>query len=1215
MKEILITSSALILALLVIRQVFRGTVSRRLQYALWALVLVRLLLPMSLLPAADFSVLTAARPVEQAVAQRINQPLYFRPQGQVSREELEERNIDPEDVPTPQDLFAMGESDPDNRFSTHWLVRDPESGSVTRYAEMTVGPWDILDRVWKAGMVLMGAFFVLSNLAFYARLRKNRRPYAALFEGGTRRVYLVPDGVVPSPCLFGRSIYITPAVAEDENKLRHVLCHEETHAKHWDPLWALLRCLCLTVYWFDPLVWAAAACSRTDCELACDEGALKVLGESERIPYGQTLLSLIPVKRVNNPMIAATTMTAGKKQLKDRVTRIAKKPRQLMAAALAVAVLAGIVSACTFTAGVGIPVEAVSPSPDPVESLGPQGLRVLTGEELRWFNEEFFNHNDNPAISYTYNIRNQFLNSAFNLYDKPEDIDLFQLFYCDGSTPSREEIRTVLEMDPDDLPCPAFKLTAEEMDSILREYTGLTLAQTNMVGLDNFTYQDGAYYWMHGDTNYPGDIEILYGTREGDTVRLYHHGWNSGSEWYCTALKAQSEGEYWFLSNQECEKPIIPTPLPAWEPEDTVSLGEFSLYTAPTVTVEPHVGDFDNSYENRLENWDIDGHNVVIYRSTDGHVYAAIRQEDGTMNVFLTLLRDDCNLFFYHDLLGHDGFYIRHVGGDGNSVYDYFYINGDGVPVRLLTAPFAGAEQIDLSGDGSDELLSNQGFFFQREGQIYEVKFADLADRFPGQIENLSLDRYGKYYMVRGYTEGYKDWVRYLYFAGESLLIYKNEKPTTDHMVVGADEGVPQAVVEAAREFVEKACIEANIETKEGDLAQLMGSQMPGQPPAEYDDWRINYFVGPYTYSYGGATVEGWWFNYEMHTTTPKSIVLAGGKYITEDNWVSPGYPGCDALFFEVKDGSYRLLSSSMVQESPESYFVNAQVLRMMEDNGVELPDGSTYAQLWFQKYLGHLTDSAVARDELRIQYEDDQGNGGAYLVNPQEGNGPYYQGQMKDNYVVWSWAEPPAAEPQGPSVTLSASDWYEMIQFWQDNGLVMYKQENRSPMWFEVTYDGDPAQDVFAYRAVPYYWARCWFDDAEMERYTNTALGDHGDGDYWEVASAYLTLYEEASKRNATPGGHYACTFAKVTDVEILEGQPEAWFPADIVDYPHFAFSYRLIFVPENQDALYTLMAGNTGNYEGGDPEVPEGAYTYSRRGSMYLMDGYWHCGGVGTG
>ena len=45
MKEVLITSSVLILALLALRGIFRRSLSRRVQYALWGLVALRLLLP------------------------------------------------------------------------------------------------------------------------------------------------------------------------------------------------------------------------------------------------------------------------------------------------------------------------------------------------------------------------------------------------------------------------------------------------------------------------------------------------------------------------------------------------------------------------------------------------------------------------------------------------------------------------------------------------------------------------------------------------------------------------------------------------------------------------------------------------------------------------------------------------------------------------------------------------------------------------------------------------------------------------------------------------------------------------------------------------------------------------------------------------------------------------------------------------------------------
>lgn len=58
MKAVLITSGVLILVLTALRYLLRGRISLRLQYALWLLVAVRLLVPFSL-PGTGFSVLNA----------------------------------------------------------------------------------------------------------------------------------------------------------------------------------------------------------------------------------------------------------------------------------------------------------------------------------------------------------------------------------------------------------------------------------------------------------------------------------------------------------------------------------------------------------------------------------------------------------------------------------------------------------------------------------------------------------------------------------------------------------------------------------------------------------------------------------------------------------------------------------------------------------------------------------------------------------------------------------------------------------------------------------------------------------------------------------------------------------------------------------------------------------------------------------------------------
>lgn len=367
MREVLLTSSALILALLVLRQVFRKRISRRVQYALWGLVLVRLLVPANL-PAADFSVLSVSEPARIQMEERLEEePVYVLP---VSTQEIARSSA------RPNVILPM-----EGRYS-EVTQAEGQPAVLTKYA-FTLE--EALGLVWAAGMGCMGLWLAVSNLRFWHMLRKKRIPME--LPECRYPVYLVEEGLV-SPCLFGLfrpAVYLTPAAMESGEGLRHVLAHEETHGRHGDPLWSLLRSVCLAVYWFDPLVWWAAAAAREDCELACDESALRRLGEAERIPYGQTLLRLIPLQRsAGHVMLTATTMTSDKKRMKERIMRISENLKMKTAALCAALAVTAAVCAVTFTgcstqaaAGTASPENLNAPSdrqsPQPV---GPEGRPV-----------------------------------------------------------------------------------------------------------------------------------------------------------------------------------------------------------------------------------------------------------------------------------------------------------------------------------------------------------------------------------------------------------------------------------------------------------------------------------------------------------------------------------------------------------------------------------------------------------------------------------------------------------------------------------------------------------------------------------------------------------------------------------------------------------------------------------------------------------------------
>lgn len=332
--NVLVTSSVLIAVIFAVRALFRNRISRAAQYALWLLVLVRLLVPASL-PALPVSVLNI---------------------GQETRAEM---SAAADGVYTGRVTTVPAENAGEYGADEAWYSEISDDGEEVTYYTGKTDVKGILKTVWAAGAIAFAAWLAAVNVAFFVKLRRGRRIFEA--EGCDYRVYVC--GGIKSPCLAGifrPAIYITESAAADENILRHVIAHESAHAEHFDNLWSLLRGVCLALYWFDPLVWAAAFASRRDCELACDEAAIKMLGESARVPYGRTLLSLAPKR--GSAMLITSPMSSGGRRMRERVERIVQSGKRKSAAALTVVlVIASAAALCTFTG-------AVEAKPTPAET-------------------------------------------------------------------------------------------------------------------------------------------------------------------------------------------------------------------------------------------------------------------------------------------------------------------------------------------------------------------------------------------------------------------------------------------------------------------------------------------------------------------------------------------------------------------------------------------------------------------------------------------------------------------------------------------------------------------------------------------------------------------------------------------------------------------------------------------------------------------------------
>lgn len=411
MIEVLLTSSVLILALALLRRGLRGRIDPRLQYALWLLVVLRLLIPGSLFPApltvsGALSDWEASRAADDTVpASAADPPAQSPAAGAPSQPTGADVTVLPVlgplyDVYTEEKDFPLGTSPdqwlqeaPGEDYTVNGVEVDLERGKQTVTYSQYDSVWSMPFWRWPlyAGTALAGTILLLSNLKFYLSLRKRRRriPPSELPTACGARVYLA-EGLA-SPCLVGLlrpAIYLNEA-ALDPGRLEHILVHEETHRRHGDQLWGLARGVCLALYWYDPLVWWAAVLSRRDCELACDHSAIRRLGEDRRLDYGQTLVSMIvPGRPLTGLLRTATTMSEGKRTVKERIALIVHRPRMLKVTLAAVAVIVAAVVVLTFGGSWEDAQAEAGAVEDPAETGGAQPAPGIAEAEAPAFYQE-----------------------------------------------------------------------------------------------------------------------------------------------------------------------------------------------------------------------------------------------------------------------------------------------------------------------------------------------------------------------------------------------------------------------------------------------------------------------------------------------------------------------------------------------------------------------------------------------------------------------------------------------------------------------------------------------------------------------------------------------------------------------------------------------------------------------------------------------------------
>ncbi|MBQ8508511.1 MAG: hypothetical protein IJ493_01250 [Clostridia bacterium] len=191
-----------------------------------------------------------------------------------------------------------------------------------------------IDWTWVASVVWLigGALMLLWSIVGYIRLRIRLRD--AVRDDG---VWL--SDRIDTPFVLGRRIYLPFSLADADR--HYVIAHERAHIRRGDTLLKPLAWVLLSIYWFNPLLWAAYILLSRDMELACDQRVLRELGEGCRRAYSTSLLSC----SVRRQTLAACPLAFGEVSVKQRIASLLhyKKPALwVIAAALFICALLAV---------------------------------------------------------------------------------------------------------------------------------------------------------------------------------------------------------------------------------------------------------------------------------------------------------------------------------------------------------------------------------------------------------------------------------------------------------------------------------------------------------------------------------------------------------------------------------------------------------------------------------------------------------------------------------------------------------------------------------------------------------------------------------------------------------------------------------------------------------------------------------------------------------
>ena len=333
--QVALYSAAITAGILLFRFIFKNRISSKLQYLMWWLLILRLLMPVT----PDIG-------------------LHFNLQDMLLKQAYQA------ELPAPAPVLDVAPASVPNTQSSYESVTPAVQPNTDIAPSQHVNPaksadwYSIVFVIWLLGAIGFLGWLIFVKLRYYESLQH-------LMAGGPREVYelydrcckelcvkplplwIVNKSMSPGIAFFGEPVLLVPlSLCNDESRLRFALLHELTHKKRGDHYMTLLLNILRAVYWFDPVVHFAFSELRSDMESACDSDVLAYIGHEQKRGYLTVILDMFSY---DTEPILGMSQIRSKRMAKRRMKGAFMKNRTSPAFRAITLCIALIMSLCCFT--------------------------------------------------------------------------------------------------------------------------------------------------------------------------------------------------------------------------------------------------------------------------------------------------------------------------------------------------------------------------------------------------------------------------------------------------------------------------------------------------------------------------------------------------------------------------------------------------------------------------------------------------------------------------------------------------------------------------------------------------------------------------------------------------------------------------------------------------------------------------------------------------